>query len=103
MNKQFEFKDQNGEFYSLKISKNEIKLDAYMLAENPTGLANTECYHELKGNDIPAFLNRLGVENVEELVSLLPDFNDDQWSNLHKKITESQSESFIWQETNWNE
>jgi len=102
MNKQFEFKDQNGEFYSLKISKNEIKLDAYMLTENPTGLANTECYHELKGNDIPVFLNRMGVKNLEELVSLLPDFNDDQWTNLHKKLSENQSESFIWRETNWN-
>ena len=103
MNKQFNFKDNNGEFYTLKISKNEIKLDAYMLTENPTGLANTECYHELKRNDIPAFLIRMGVKNIEELVSLLPDFNDAQWSNLHKKLSENQSESFIWQETNWSD
>ena len=103
MNKQFEFKDQNGEFYSLKISKNEIKLDAYMLAENPTGLANTECFHELNRSDIPVFLNSMGVKNVEELVSLLPYFNDDLWSNLHKQIMENESKSFIWQETNWND
>ncbi len=103
MKKQFEFENQNGEFYSLKISKNEIKLDAYMLTENPTGLANTECFHELKGNEIPTFLNRMGVKNVEELVSLLPDFDDNHWSNLHKKIAENQSKSFIWQETNWND
>jgi hypothetical protein len=45
----------------------------------------------------------MGVKNVEELVSLLPDFNDDQWGNLHKKLSENQSESFIWQETNWND
>jgi hypothetical protein len=74
-----------------------------MLTENPTGLANTECYHELKGNDIQAFLNRLGVGNVDELVSLLPDFDDNQWSNLHMKIAENQCNSFIWQETNWND
>jgi hypothetical protein len=103
MNKQFEFNDNNGEYYSLKISKNEIKLDVYMLTKNPTGLANTECFHELNGKDIPAFLNKIGVKNLEDLSSLLPDFNAKKWSNLHKKIMENQSESFVWRETNWND
>jgi hypothetical protein len=102
MNKHFEFNDKRAS-YDLEISENEIKLESYFYQENPTELGNTECIHRLNNNNFPTFLNSMRVKNVEELSSLLPNFNAENWSNLHKKLTENHSESFIWQETNWND
>ena len=94
------FEDEDG-IYRLTIDEAWIKLSCYLMG-SPTGGTGTECSHTIGEPAIAGFLSVLNVATPKELLELVESYGRDQWRELHQIAIKNQTESFVWNETDWS-
>jgi len=102
MSESLRFQDGHFDSYSLTIDADSIKIDCYLLG-SITGGTGTECSHTIEGENISRFLESMKLNNAEELRSTSKSFQSEAWRNLHNKVIDHQTDSFVWSETDWSD
>jgi hypothetical protein len=52
---------------------------------------------------VSAFLESMNSASLEDLMTAIGRFKQSEWLNLHSRVCEHQTDSFVWSETNWDE
>jgi hypothetical protein len=97
----FDFPD--GGFYTLTIDDSKMKLDGYTMGSLAGG-TGTECAHTVGAVKKDEFFKAMEVHNEDELLLLVDTYKEEaEWSKLHSVMTDFQTDSFVWFETDWDD
>ena len=88
--------------YSIRVIDGTVKMDCYLMG-SITGGTGTECFHTIGLVKIPDFLEAMNSTSLEELMTAIGNYKQVEWSNLHTQVCEHQTDSFVWNETNWDD
>ena len=88
--------------YSVRIKDSEIQMDWYHRG-SMTGGTGTEGGHTIGRKNISKFLDEMNVANLEEFKTIIANYKLQEWRDLHTKICEFQTDSWMWSETNWDD
>lgn len=103
MNKTRTFDFPDGGFYTLTIDDSKMKLDGYTMG-SLSGGTGTECSHTVSAIKKDEFFRAMEVHNEDDLLLLVDTYKEvAEWSKLHSVVTDFQSDSFVWFETNWDD
>jgi hypothetical protein len=92
----------NGDSYDLEVGDNNIKIECYLIG-SILGGTGTDCSHTIGSKNIPAFLSSNGWKSQEDLINQVATYSAQGWKKLHISIADHQTESFIWEETDWSD
>lgn len=93
---------ESGIYYNLSLDETLIRIDCYFLGSLAGG-TGTECIHQIQGSSIKNFLSAIDSDTINDLGERIKNFGAEQWHTLHGAIEEFQTESFVWDETNWED
>lgn len=96
------FQDKNGDSYTFTLDDGQVKLDCYLMG-SILGGTGTECIHTVNGPKIKEFFVQLGVRDASDLDQRLPAYEAKDWQELHQVIMKYQTDSFVWEETDWSD
>jgi hypothetical protein len=88
--------------YSIRIIDGTVKMDCYLMG-SITGGTGTECFHTIGLEKVPEFLESMNSASLEDLIIAISKYKQSEWTNLHTKVCEHQTDSFVWSETNWDD
>jgi hypothetical protein len=92
----------NGDSYDLEVDADKMTIECYLIG-SILGGTGTDCSHAIGSKNIPAFLSSNGWKSQEDLVNHVAKCDAQGWKKLHISIADHQTESFIWEETDWND
>ena len=95
------YSDASGN-YTIEIADSEIELSCYLLG-SPTGGTGTECFHTIGLSKVSEFLAALGLSTLADIPGKLSNYNSVEWRTFHLLVIKSQTDSFVWHETNWDD
>jgi hypothetical protein len=88
--------------YSIRIIDGTVKMECYLMG-SITGGTGTECFHTIGLAKVSAFLESMNSASLEDLMTAIGRYKQSGWINLHSRVCEHQTDSFVWSETNWDE
>ena len=102
MSDSINFTADNRSEYSIRIIDESVKMECYLMG-SITGGTGTECNHTIGRVNISEFLESMNSGSLEELMTTISKYKQVEWSNLHTQVCEHQTDSFVWNETNWDD
>lgn len=74
----------------------------YLLGSAYGGTA-TEYFYTVGGAAVQRLLKALNIPDLEALAHAAESFGSKEWRMLHSRISERQTDSYNWSETDWSE
>ena len=103
MSASIDFRAKDRSSYSIRLIDGTVKMDCYLMG-SITGGAGTECNHTIGLVKISEFLEAMNSASLEDLMTAIGDYkSEEEWVNLHTKVCKNQTDSFVWNETNWDD
>ena len=102
MTEPIDFQDGRFDSYSLTLEENLVKIDCYLLG-SVTGGTGTECVHTIRGAKVAEFLEAMGSATTADLREKVLHYQSPEWRRIHAFIQEFQTDTWSWNETNWDD
>ena len=97
------FRADDRSSYSIRTIDDEVRMECYLMG-SITGGTGTECNHTISAVKISDFLESMESASLDELMTAIGKYKDEEeWVNLHTKVCKHQTDSFVWNETNWDD
>ena len=103
MSESIDFRAKDRSSYSIRVIDGTVKMECYLMG-SISGGTGTECNHTIGLANISEFLEAMNSASLEELMTAICSYKEEEeWLNLHTKACEHQTDSFVWNETNWDD
>jgi hypothetical protein len=103
MNAPINFTADDRSEYSIRIIDETVKMECYLMG-SITGGTGTECFHTIGLAKVSAFFESMESVSLDELMRAIGKYKEEaEWVNLHTKVCKHQTDSFVWNETNWDD
>jgi len=97
------FRADDRSSYSIRTIDDTVRMECYLMG-SITGGAGTECNHTIGAVKISDFLESMESASLDELMRAIGKYKKEaEWVNLHTKVCKHQTDSFVWNETNWDD
>jgi hypothetical protein len=97
------FRADDRSSYSIRTIDDAVRMECYLMG-SITGGAGTECNHTIGAVKISDFLESMESASLDELMMNIGQYKEEgDWLNLHTKVCKHQTDSFVWNETNWDD
>ena len=102
MSKNLEYKSESGDSYTLTFDNQKIVIECYLLG-SILGGTGTDCSHTVGKENIVSFLTANELKDTHDLMKRVSSFTERDWRALHHSIIDFQTDSFVWEETDWSD